>query len=216
MSTRSRSDTDNKARGSVLSLNQRPPGGASFCRGAVASSEGRAFSERDSSPRLLAFAAAALLLAALPALAKAPHKMKLKAAPSETATIENTGSTNTTGYKITVTQTGNSFHAEAVSTGGDHNGEAGNKEPLRSQVRKLFTDLAVAMPLTSLPAHHGVRSVSFGTTTFITYKGQRSPDLTFGGNPRADALKADVAAITQALHVRSGPRRPFPLRPLTP
>ncbi len=152
--------------------------------------------------------AAALLIAALPALAKAPHKMKPKAAPSETATIENTGSTNTTGYKITVTQTGNSFHAEAASTGGDHNSEAGNKEPLRSQVRKLFTDLAAAMPLTSLPVRHGMRSVSFGTSTFITYKGQRSPDLTSGGSPRANALKADIDAITKALHVGNAPRRP--------
>jgi len=149
-----------------------------------------------------------LLLAVLPALAKAPHKMKPKAAPSETATIENTGSTNTTGYKITVTQSGNSFHAEAASTGGDHNSEAGNKELLRSQVRKLFTDLAAAMPLTSLPVRHGMRSVSFGTSTFITYKGQRSPDLTSGGSPRANALKADVDAITKALRVGNAPRRP--------
>jgi len=149
-----------------------------------------------------------LLIAALPALAKAPHKMKPKVVTSETATIENTGSTNTTGYKITVTQTGNSFHAEAASTGGDHNSEAGNKEPLRSQVRKLFTDLAAAMPLTSLPARHGMRSVSFGTTTYITYKGQRSPDLTFGGSPRADALKADIGVITKTLHVGNAPRHP--------
>ena len=145
---------------------------------------------------LLVFGAAGLILAALPALAKAPRKAKPKAAPAETAVIENTGSTNTNGYRIMVSSTG----------GASLDGKA---RGLPMAVNKqLFHDLAAAMPLTDLPARHGMRSASFGTRTFITYKGQRSPDLTFGGDPKATALKADIDAITQALHVGNTPRRP--------
>ena len=155
---------------------------------------------------------AGLLLAALPLLAKPTPKV----APIETAVIENTGSTNTSGYKITLLSTGNTFRIASVSNGGsDHNSEMGNKEPLRGQVRKLFTDLAAAMPLTSMPVRHGMRSASFGTATFIIYKGQRSPDLTFGGSAQAAALKADIEVITKALHLGDTPRRPLLMRPVT-
>lgn len=141
--------------------------------------------------------AAGLLLAAVPAvLAKAPHKAKSAAAPAETAVIENTGSTNTKGYKITV-HSGGGAHMDGKALGLP-----------RAMNQKLFHDLAAAMPLTGLPARHGMRSASFGTRTFITYKGQQSPDLTFGGDARATALKADVDAITQQLCVTNAPRRP--------
>ena len=109
--------------------------------------------------------------------------------------IENTGSTNTKGYKMTVS-----------SSGAIMDGKALVLPPAMS--KKLFRDLAAAMPLTGLPARHGMRSASFGTRTFITYKGQQSPDLTFGGgDARATALKADVDAITQQLGVTNAPRR---------
>jgi len=145
---------------------------------------------------LLVLGAAGLILAALPALAKAPHKAKPKAATVETAVIENTGSTNTKGYHITISSTG----------GATMDGKAlGLPMAMNTQ---LFHDLAAAMPLSSLPARHGMRSASFGTRTFITYKGQQSPDLTFGGDARASALKADIDAITRELGVSNSPRRP--------
>ncbi len=155
---------------------------------------------------VLVLGAAGLMFAALPALAKAPQKAKPKAAPAETAVIENTGSTNTKGYQITVSSTGG-----ATMDGK----ELGLPMAMNKQ---FFHDLAAAMPLSSLPARHGMRSASFGTQTFITYKGQRSPDLTFGGDARATALKADIDAIIGATHVGSTPRRPavHPPAPLPP
>ncbi len=142
---------------------------------------------------------AGLLLVALPALAKAPYKVKPKAKPkmmhSETVMIENTGSTNTKGYQITVHSAGASVDGKTVSL------------PM-AMTQQLFHDLAAAMPLSGMPARHGMRSASFGTRTFITYKGQQSPDLTFGGDARATALKADIEAITGALHIGNTPRRP--------
>jgi hypothetical protein len=163
--------------------------------------------------RIVLISAAGLLLAALPLWAKTTPK----AMTAETAVIENTGSTNTSGYKITLLSTGTMVRVVSVSNGGkDHNSKTGNKEPFRTQVRKLFTDLAAAMPLTTMPARHGMRSASFGTATFITYKNQRSPDLTFPGNAQAVALKADIEAITSALHVGNTPRRSGLMRPVTP
>ena len=159
--------------------------------------------------RIAAFSAAGLFLAALPAGAKP------KAAPVQTAVIENTGSTNTLGYKITVTLTG----ATARMTSAENSGNtrdlklntivASNEAPLRDQTQKLFADLNTAMPLTSLPVRHGMRSASFGTQTFITYKGQKSPDLTFAADPRTVALKADIDTITKMLHVGNAPKRPI-------
>ena len=146
--------------------------------------------------RIIITGAAGLLLAAPPVLAKAPQKAKPRAVPVETAVIVNTGSTNTKGYQITVSSTG----------GARMDGKALGL-PIAMN-KQLFHDLAAAMPLSGLPARHGMRSASFGTRTFVTYKGQQSPDLTFGGDARASALKADIEAITQELGVTNAPRRP--------
>ena len=157
----------------------------------------------------IALGLAGLLFAALPAAAKTPPKAAPKATAMQTAVIENTGSTNTSGYKITVTSTGSKYHVASVSNNGnDHNSETGNKEPLGQQVRQFFADLNAAMPLTSLPAGRGMRSASFGTRTFVTYQGQRSPDLTFSGDPRTAALKADIEVIASAMRCHNSPRRP--------
>ncbi len=153
--------------------------------------------------RILIAGAAGLLLSALPALAKTPQKAKPKAAPAETAVIENTGSTNTKGYKIT------------VYSGGGARMDGKNLGLPMAMNTKFFQDLAAAMPLSALPARHGMRSASFGTRTFITYKGQQTPDLTFGGDAKAAALKADIDAITRQIGVSNAPRRPV-VRPVTP
>lgn len=148
--------------------------------------------------------AAGLLLAVFPALAKAPQKAKPKTAPVETAVIENTGSTNTKGYQITVYSTG----------GARMDGKARGLPTAMN--KQFFRDLAAAMPLSGLPARHGMHSASFGTRTFVIYKGQQSPDLTFGGDALASALKADIEAITQELSIANSPRHPAfePVSPL--
>ncbi len=141
-------------------------------------------------------------------MAKTYQKAVPKAATMQTAIIENTGSTNTFGYTITLTTTGTKYHVAAVSSGGDdRNSETGDREPLGRQVRQFFADLKAAMPLTRLPAGRGMRSASFGTRTFITYQGQRSPDLTFGGDPHTAALKGDIEIIASALRCHNSPRR---------
>ncbi len=147
--------------------------------------------------------AAGLLLAVLPAAAKP------KAAPVQTAVIENSGSTNTTGYRIVVSPDG---HSQSEVIGQITTAPAAEKKSSvvpSVQAKKLFQDLSAAMPLTALPVRHGMRSASFGTATTITYKGQRSPDLTFAADPRTAALKADIDAITKTLHIGNAPMRPI-------
>lgn len=161
--------------------------------------------------KIMMLGTAGLFLAALPAAAK-PKAMP-KAAFMQTAVIENTGSTNTLGYKITVTATKGTYHISSVSNGGkDTSNESGMPSGVQPLVSRLFTDLDAAMPLTSLPVRHGMRSASFGTQTFVTYKGQRSPDLTFASDPRTVALKSDIASITKALHIGNAPRHIFAIQ----
>ena len=138
-----------------------------------------------------------LLLAALPLYAKAAPKKAIE----ETVTIENSGSTNTSGYQIAVSTRGRAAFHET--------GEGRHACTLSKEVTaKLFTDLAAAMPLTALPVRHGMRSASFGTQTYLTYRGQRSPDLTFPSGPRAIALHDDILAIEKALPIGNHLRRP--------
>ena len=154
--------------------------------------------------KVMVLGTAGLLLVALPALAKP------KPAPIETAVIENTGSTNFMGYVISLSPQGSVQAANTPGYGIVSDLDKSKPATLpKSQIKKLFDDLAAAMPLTSLPVRHGMRSASFGTSTYITYKGQKSPDLTFAADPRTLALKADIEAITRTLHVGAMPRHPF-------
>lgn len=165
--------------------------------------------------KIVLVSAAGLLLAAFPALAKAPQKARPKLGVMETAIIENTGSTNTQGYRITVTTSGMATYTMTGRAGAAPSEMTPQGVVPRAITTALFHDLDAAMPLTEIPTRHGMRSISFGTRTYITYKGQRTPDLTFGGDPRAAALKADIDAIRQALKVSNTPRHPA-MEPVSP
>ena len=141
---------------------------------------------------------AGLILVSLPLFAKPTPKQ----AEAKTATIENSGSTNTRGYQIVVSSRGMMSYSEAGA-------KPRMLHAAKDTTAKLFADLAAAMPLTALPVRHGMRSVSFGTQTFITYQGQRSPDLTTPSGPLAAALHDDIKVVEGALHAANHPR--FPL-----
>ena len=169
---------------------------------------------------ILCLAAAGLILAAMPIWAKPTHhtsKPALKKAAEDTVTIENSGSTNTTGYQITVSSGGSASYLETNtrSTSPENLLTPRIQALSKTITTKLFTDLAAAGPLASLPIRHTMQSVSFGTSTFVTYHGQRSPDLTAPASPQAMALREDVIAVAQSLHAANNPR--FPLsRPILP
>jgi hypothetical protein len=76
-----------------------------------------------------------------------------------TAIIENTGSTNFKGWRIVVDPSQFPFS--------DSPGE----------IRRFFDDLDLFTPFSKLPHVRCAKSASFGTRTFITYHGEKSPDV---------------------------------------
>jgi hypothetical protein len=111
------------------------------------------------------------------------------------ATITSTGSTNTLPYTLTVTM--------AVD---------GSVTPAAlppSLAVTLFADLDAANPVSSLPQEFCAKSASFGTSTYIQYRGSTSPDLQCqSGSAAGTALNQAVSAIVQALNL-GGPRNPI-------
>ena len=141
---------------------------------------------------------------------------KQKTEPVVEATIINTGSTNTTGYQIILQPSGRVRYA-VTRRGMDVPTQVQHGQISRPQAAQFFRDLWAAMPLTELPAGHGMKSTSFGTSTVVVFKGQRSPDLSFPADAQARALKADVTAIAAALKLGNAPRRPAgPMTPMLP
>jgi len=95
------------------------------------------------------------------------------------AVISKSRSTNSPAYRVVVRNDGSG----TAEIGGAN--VAGGSEPGRSQtftagsidsqtLRRLLTEVG---DVTSIPTGHCVKSVSFGTTTQITYEGKTSGDL---------------------------------------
>jgi hypothetical protein len=108
--------------------------------------------------------------------------------------ITNTGSTNMPGLSVTM---GSKGHAVAERRG------TKVKLNLQSELHaRLMQDLEAAGPLDQLTVRHCAKSVSFGTSTFVTYKSVRSPDISCGGqsDPAVAALQKDVEEIIRQAH----------------
>jgi hypothetical protein len=110
------------------------------------------------------------------------------------AIITNTGSTNTAAYRVRITRSG-----QATLTIGELNTTAQVPLPL---ARRFFNDLTAAMPLGKLPVDSRCpKSASFGSSTFVGYGSQQSPDLTCSADSRGRSLGDDVNAIIQGLNL---------------
>ena len=125
-----------------------------------------------------------------------------KVCAEEQATIEQAGSTNTGPVKMTVSPAGK---ARVYS----HNsaGRTANVDAVLSQ--RLFDDLKAAGPLSALPPVHCMKSASFGTSLFLTYNGETSPDLSCpaAANSQLGPLQRDVRDLMQAAHATPHSRR---------
>ncbi|MDF5738556.1 MULTISPECIES: hypothetical protein [unclassified Nostoc] len=127
--------------------------------------------------------------------------------PNNVAIIVNSGSTNTIGYRIYVSPSGEVNYVD---------GKGSNQGKLSEKLTKnFFRDLKVAEPLSNLPGKQScVKSVSFGTITTIRFAGEDSQDISCpGNNAKAQRLDNDVIAIAKALNVVNVPRsqgKPLP------
>lgn len=157
-----------------------------------------------------------LLLASIIAIAAVTLSPKFSPVPHlpiprGAAVILDTGSTNTSGYRIVVQRDG---AAEYVI---DHRRQ--KTQISKTATEAFFTALEAAMPLSSLASGHCMKSASFGSSTFAWWRGQRSPDLQCAAAPRATALYSSISGIVLELglthRVMRGlptnePRRPMP------
>ena len=91
--------------------------------------------------------------------------------------VEDTGSTNFSGYRIVIDSSGvvNVMPHGRVSINVIYP-KGQYKVPMQT-VKELMNDLDAVIPLSSLKSAVCARSASFGTSTFVTYKGQISPDI---------------------------------------
>lgn len=136
--------------------------------------------------------------------------LALLAAPSimatDSALIINSGSTNTAGFRIEVSQSGDATYTPAARRGGQLP-EAQNKPATRqvpsAAVKKFFADIEAAKPLTSLPRGACMKSASFGTTLVVQYEGQTTPDLSCGDHENAK-LKALIQSSQDIVKLFNG------------
>jgi len=127
----------------------------------------------------------------------------MAAGPGDSAVITNSGSTNAYGYTIKVTPDGNA--TVAMQARGAATSAAKPFTVPSATITKFFADLAAARKanIASVPC---MKSVSFGTTTHVTWQGWQSPDLDCP--PKDDlgtALVNDVEAIRKASGISSTP-----------
>ncbi len=137
--------------------------------------------------------------------------MSLPASSSQVSVIDS-GSTNRAGATITVDETGN---ATVEQRGGEP-----QSAKLDTQLcQQLMRDVKAAGPLNALPPQHCPKSVSFGSSLFVEFNGDRTPDIscTPQKDPRAAALQKDANEILTTVRKQLG-LSPFgrvrPVRPV--
>ena len=152
----------------------------------------------------------ALVLASLIGFAHAPARVTIvapSAAPANTPSaapaaspaaanaivIRNSGSTNTLGYTIAVSPDGAALVTQ--------NGPATQKSLSTDMTRELFDDVHALMPLDAGGLRPCMRSVSFGSSTTVSYQNATTPDLSCRGDAASAQLRQTIARVAQALGV---------------
>jgi hypothetical protein len=116
--------------------------------------------------------------------------------------FEDSGSTNTAGFCYTVTRSGKVLKRTGTTVLQRRQGRPAISDEQgslpASLAERLFSDVEAAMPLSGLPVAHCVKSVSFGTSRYVWFEGQKSPDLCGRGNAQVELLKDDFAKVMSA------------------
>jgi hypothetical protein len=127
-----------------------------------------------------------------------PAYLRVPSADGE-ALILDSGSTNRAGYRLRVYATG----WTALQQG---------DVPVRKRVsaalvKHFFADLRAAGPLDRITVMRCMKSVSFGSSMQIGYRGKLSPDLSCpSASSAARALAVDAGALADAAGVSMLPR----------
>ncbi len=123
----------------------------------------------------------------------------LLSAAAPQATVDDSGSTNSPGLRVTIDGDG---HATVQP----RNGKSQRVELQKTLCVQFLRDLKDAGPLNLLPARHCFKSASFGSRLTIEFDGGKSPDLSCPGaaDPRVDALQKDARELLQAARQAAG------------
>jgi hypothetical protein len=157
-----------------------------------------------------AFLAALAMIAAASA-ASAATPVPYLPVPKGAAVILNTGSTNAAGYRIVLQRSGSTEYIWGAQRA------TANIDP--SIAAKFFSDATRGMPLAQLHVVMCMKSASFGSMTFVWWRGSRSRDLSCPGEANAQHLYDDALAVANALKIGGGqpvylptgePRKPIP------
>lgn len=140
----------------------------------------------------------------MPADSPAPPPAYLRVSDSAAeALIIDSGSTNREGYRLRVYATGwTALQQGDVPV---------KKRVPAALVKRFFADLEAAGPVDRIPVMRCMKSVSFGSSMQIGYRGKLSPDLTCPtSSSPGRALEVDAGALAQAAGVTMLPRtHPF-------
>ena len=145
----------------------------------------------------------ALAIASLACLATIPAG----AAQRDGAIIQNSGSTNFSGYTIKVWSDGSAWTVPSrrgVASGSPRTGTV----PMQL-VSKFFEDLKTAKQSGHVAAQTCMKSASFGSTMVVQYHGWTTPDLTCPGDGFVVSIAADANKIAAALSVQTSRRTPM-------
>ncbi|HEY1681608.1 MAG TPA: hypothetical protein VGF98_08245 [Candidatus Tumulicola sp.] len=125
-------------------------------------------------------------------------------APTDQATILNSGSTNTLGFKITV-ESGGRASSVMQNRAGIVQSSVHTFVLTSKQAAQFFTDLKAAK---AAPSTEGacMKSASFGSSTHVTWQDWTSPDLQCPSeNAAIKTLTADVSTIRTAAGISTFP-----------
>ncbi|MGH7729450.1 MAG: hypothetical protein ACREM2_11780 [Vulcanimicrobiaceae bacterium] len=120
------------------------------------------------------------------------------ALPPDAAVIRNSGSTNIAGYTVVLRPNG-----EATVTVGGVERSARVAMP---QTRWLFHLLRTNGPLEAMSYRACMKSASFGSASWVEWRGGRSPDFSCGGGPELRELGRTAGVIVSQLGIAPGPR----------
>ena len=120
------------------------------------------------------------------------------------AVIVNSGSTNRSGYRITVDKSGSAKYVAIPRGVAAQKGvpmEARERTIPEALAQRFYADVAAARPFSSLPEIPCAKSASFGSVLRIEFGGAQTPDLSCGdgGNDKLKALIQDTGEITKIM-----------------
>jgi len=121
------------------------------------------------------------------------------------ANIVNSGSTNADGFRIAVDRSG---AGEYTVTRRGRGKQEEAPQPIRrtipdALVRRFYTVLEAAQPLSELPHRGCFKSASFGTTLKIEFGDQATPDLSCPEeDARMQALRTDADDIVKLFQTK--------------